>query len=105
VNAATPQARRAYIGKLTTLGATSVGLGAGGGVGTQGTLKEALEADRRGFLAEPIAIGSRETGALRATVPDVTLTGSLTATARTETACRSPMPVVGRFARAWFRSA
>ncbi|MBL8482719.1 MAG: hypothetical protein JNJ60_11010, partial [Rhodocyclaceae bacterium] len=78
---------QAYIGKQTTLGATSVDLRA---EEATARAKADIDAGAGGLIAainslEPIAIGSRETAALVGDNSTVTLSGSLTATARTET--------------------
>jgi hypothetical protein len=78
---------RAYIGKNTTLGATSVDLRA---EELAAQAKALIESGAGGLIAavtslQPIAIGSRETAALVGDAAHVTLSGSLQATARTET--------------------
>ncbi|MGD8331683.1 MAG: hypothetical protein PVJ49_19785, partial [Acidobacteriota bacterium] len=78
---------RAYIGKNTTLGATSVDLNASE---MTAQARAQIDGGSGGLIAaanslEPIAIASRETGALVGDDAVVTLTGGLTAIARTET--------------------
>ncbi len=80
-------ATRAYIGKQTTLGATTVDLRAE--EASAQAIADITGGAGAGLVAvaalEPVAIASRATEALVGADSQVTLTGSFTATARTET--------------------